>query len=354
METLNTELEIRPLFSILIFGILVFIVISLALLGVQIFREHRYQIFSKNIAKFEKNMFDFLADQNQTKIELPKTKYLRNLIVKLAKQVAGADLEGLRTLYVNLGFYAADIVSLNSFWFGAKVGALARCRILQFPLDNQLWKKILEEKNHKFVWASLEYLTIVKRGKAFSWIIGILVTKPDFGSGIIKHILANIAIDSSSMIYSLLVYTDDLRLREILFNVISLYPAFGNEKIIVEEALKSTDEKIIISAIKASAAIPSLISMELVLNFVNHPNWNVREAVAESLKNYDESEAIKALAELCTDSSFIVRKKAVAGLFQSENLSNKILCAIASDINHPSFPIFVEFKSKNEKMREAA
>jgi HEAT repeat protein len=87
------------------------------------------------------------------------------------------------------------------------------------------------------------------------------------------------------------------------FSIIAALGELGDSRSfgLLSTALESDNELIQTAAIGSLGELEDERALPLLLNFVSHPDWQIRHRVAQALSHFDHSDAQAALAKLAQD-----------------------------------------------------
>ncbi len=280
---------------------------------------------------------------------------MADLICSIAAPLSSAYLTNIVNLYQKLGFLKKDIRALYRYNLRYKVSALIRLRALKLDLPDQMWARLLKDRNDAFRWSALEYLVSIKGAAALPWIIWYFWEYPASPLGMTKHIFASwlqLAYQDASLILEIF---DNRRMLRVILEVLAIYPVYHSQDIIINVLRKYPDPEIIIAGLAAIKVQFSDDSLEFISYFLNHPNPQIRKEAMKCLQEIDIDKSYDFLSQAILDPDYDVRFIAVQIILSSGLAGRALLNEISGEPMHPCYNILMRSQKINiELQKESA
>lgn len=300
------------------------------------------------LVDFSEDLMGFLSHEER----LPENKilyrrfFVRNYLIKISKTIRGAESERIRKVYTSLGFFRKDLLRLRYGTQLIRSDALARLRSLEFSLSDQDWFSMTQSSLPSFRWAAMEYLIRMKRESSFLWLARFLIDTDNRKHGITQHLLCCTATVSPDLVLMIFNYTDDLTLKDECLKTLAVYPHPKAELSLINYISDGCSNDSFSFVVKALGGSLTPRVIQIFTLSVEHPNWEVRKAIAESLYLVKDPKAYEILFRLSEDMNYLVRVCAIQSLVKNEDSKEFYLKRIKEDKEHPSYEILTHLFEK--------
>lgn len=312
--------------------VVILLLVSLYLINSLIVKQYRKKKMKKEFNKIEQNFYKHMKKGGVTLIPLMEIKFLRKKV---------NTCEGLQIFtevfqkYVKensyteqLKSYVGNIIEFETIYKNKVVKGKYRDSYILYLTAIY---KITTEESKDYAFKMLDDDALYTRNNALRVLQNFedtqeiikaleIISKSDkyFNEKIIVEFLEGFCGDRAKLSLDIVNNIEDFK-DEVISAIIQYFTKMREEQNEVQEKILyllalANSEEIVIEATKYFGYIKNNDAIEMIMNNLEHPNWEVRATSAEMLRTYDTVQNIKRLKEKLFDSNWFVKMNSAFSL----------------------------------------
>lgn len=282
--------------------------------GRQLHKEYAHQRF---VDQMEEAFFKALGDEEslrqwmQQAQDFPR-EFVRDFVADYLLQTRGRSHDTLVELYHEFGYAADDHEQARSMSERKRLEAMRRLYVVATEADREV---LLEQADSDYLSRVLAAQALARVGQPedIVEILKSLELRTQMMEEPVHAVLDELSIEQLRYVFTRWQQFESGRVRRILL-MVAAEKNLAEVASALERAAQSDDLEVRIGACAAAASLPERDTLDLLINALDDPAWQVRARAAKALGRRREAAAIEPLAEALKDRAFWVRQDAAAAL----------------------------------------
>ncbi len=311
----------NPLYRGLMIAIVVELVLVVALiiwLWVQAGRQlHREYVHQRFLDELEEPFFEALGDpqalrQWMQRAQKHPREFVRDFVADYLVKTRGRCHDTLVELYHEFGYAEDDHEQARSMSERKRLEAMRRLYVVATKADREV---LLEQADSDYLSRILAAQTLARVGQPED-IVAILKDldlRTPMMEEPVHAVLETLSTDQLRYVFTRWQQFESGRVRRILL-MVAAQQGLAEVGATLKQAAQSDDMEVRIGACAAAAHLPGQVSLDLLIDALDDPAWQVRARAAKALGRLREPAAVEPLAEALKDRAFWVRQDAAMAL----------------------------------------